>query len=136
MYNVCHLISRTYVRVEWLEYAREYTKKGSTRCIVPLVKKSINYLYYHLKFLRSILTYDWLVSGHRGAFFFIVQSAFTWLETLLAEFVEFVVHLYVNYFILKLREHILLAKNFTSSGEEGQTLNFTFKSQNKIWAKR
>ena len=33
--------------------------------------------------------------------------------------------------ILNQEENIFPAKNFASSGEEGQTLNFTFKSQNK-----
>ena len=99
-------------------------------------KKEHKLFVLSIKILHSILTYDWLVNGHQGAFFFIVQSAFTYSETLLPEFVEFIVHLYVIFLILKQEENILLAKNFTSSGEEGQTLNFTFKSQTNFnWKK-
>ena len=44
---------------------------------------------------------------------------------------QFLLHLYVKILKLKQEENILPAKNFASSGEEGQTLNFTFKSKIK-----
>ena len=48
-------------------------------------------------------------------------------ENSLAEFVELVLHMHIQILTLKQEENNLPAKNFTSSGEEGQTINLPLK---------